>query len=46
MKFRKYKIQDWENKHYGFCFELDKKQPTLDVFIGRTILVWFWERRR
>lgn len=41
MTFRKYTLRDWDSPRWGICFEADRQQPTLDLYLGRTILVWF-----
>lgn len=45
IKFRHYKTDNnWQKYFFGIVL-YDKKQPTLDIIIGKHVFVAFWKRR-
>jgi hypothetical protein len=43
IKFRHYKSQNIFDRFFGIVL-YDRRQPTLDIFIGKYVFVFFWKK--
>lgn len=43
IQYRHYKPLG-RSKHYGIVLDANRTQPTLDIYFGVHVLVWFWSR--
>lgn len=43
--FRHYKPNHLtKTAYYGIVLTTNREQPTLDIYIGKHVFVWFWSR--
>lgn len=45
MRFRRYEMGHWDSPRYGWVLDIDRTQPTLDIYIHRVVYVIFWRKK-
>lgn len=44
ISYRKYKLRYENDRMIGFMIYLERRNPTIDIYTGKNVHVWFWRR--